>query len=286
MHHIAINAQIMTVTPDMAKEWLADRWPEQRAIRGGHVARLLHDMENGNWKIGPDAILRVKGKLANGQHRLEALVRYGKPLRFLVMDSNDDELYKIIDAGMRRLVADGLIGIKYAAKISTIARWILAYEAGIIQPHTKTSGDTTRVSGSNFKSKYLYSQVELINYCTDNSATLSESAEFIDGLYRQSALLRWSIGGALYCMATARGEQAKVKEFLTQLFLGGTTDSAASDLRNRLIMIKGSKAKFSGAYVFAITVKAYKSYLNGTRPNRLTWSKDEDFPTLDAVAKK
>lgn len=277
--HIVINCQIMSVTPAMAVEWLSDRWGEQRTVRGGHVQKLLHDMQSGNFKVSPDAILRIKGKLANGQHRLEALVLYGKPVKFLVMESNDEELYKVIDDGMRRTTGDALIGMKFAQRIPSVARLVLAYEANSVKRYALSAADHHRV-GSGFKSKFVYTKSELIDYCQANSSVLSDAAELVDPLYAKSALLRWSIAGALYCIATSRGEQSKVKQFLTEVFIGGADETAAIDLRNRLIQIKGSKSKNTSAYVFAITIKSYNSFLKGTRPGSLRWAKDEGFPEL------
>lgn len=276
----------MSVTPEMAAEWLADRWGEQRAVRGGHVSRLLHDMQAGNFKISPDAILRIKGRLANGQHRLEAVVQYGKPVKFLVMESNDEELYKVIDQVMKRTVGDCLIGVKFAQRIPSMAKLVLAYEANAVKRYAQSAADHSRTGASGLHSKLAYTQSELIDYCNANSSVLSEAAEFVEPLYSKAALLRWSIAGALYCIAMARGEQAQVRQFLTIVFSGGAVDNAANDLRNRLIQIKGvTKLKTTGAYIFAITIKAYRSYLQGTRTTFLKWSKDEEFPQLTPLKK-
>lgn len=276
----------MEVTPQMAAEWLADRWGEQRTVRGGHVSKLLHDMQAGNFRISPDAILRIKGKLANGQHRLEAVVQYGKPVKFLVMESNDEELYKVIDQVMKRTTGDSLVGIKFAQRIPSIARLVLAYEASAVKRYGESSADHARTSGSGFKSKWAYTQSELIEYCQANMSLLADAADFVDPLYSKASLLRWSIAGALYFIATARGEQTQVKQFLTTVFSGGAVDNAANDLRNRLIQIKGvTKVKTTGAYIFAITIKAYRSYLQGTRTTFLKWSKDEEFPQLTPLKK-
>lgn len=283
---IHITAAIVLVTPEMAEQWLGNRWGEQRAVRGGHVNRLLHDMDAGNFKIGPDAILIIKGKLANGQHRLEALVRHGKPLRFLVMESNDEELYKIIDDGMKRTAGDALIGMKYSQRIPSVARLVLAYESQALKRYAQSSADHGRRSGSGFKSKFVYTKSELIDYCNANSGILSEVGDFVDPLYAKSALLRWSIAGALYCLASNRGEQGRVKEFLTQVFTGGAEGTAAIELRNRLIQIKGSKKHNTSSYVFAITIKAYRSYLQGTTPGILKWAADEEFPQLPPIKTK
>lgn len=270
------TAEVRKITPEIATEWLADRWGEQRTVRVAHVGRLAADMEAGRFKISPDAILRIKGKLANGQHRLTAVVQSGKPQSFLVMESNDEELYKVIDAGLRRSVSDGLIGVPFATAIPSIARWVQAYEAKFTAQSAKCGSKAVASANEN---KYV-SQAELIDYCLGNQTILSEAAGFVNPLYSQTKLLPLSIGASIYALSAARnGHLEKAKLFLQQVYMEGG-NSAAGDLRNRLIANRGSKSKLQAGYVFGITIKAFKSFYQGTRPGVLKWAKDEPMPTL------
>lgn len=273
---INVTTEVRRITPEIAAEWLADRWGEQRSVRHAHVNRLASDMDAGRFKISPDAILRIKNKLANGQHRLSAVVQSGKAQSFLVMESNDEELYKIIDAGLKRSVSDGLIGIQHARFIPAIARWVQSYETRNLTPGARSGSEASVVSGSS----NWPTQCELIDYCVGNQEILCEAAGFVNPLYVQTRLLPHSIGGAVYVLAAARnGHLEKAKVFLQQVYLeGGNT--AAGDLRNRLIANRGSTSRLKKGYIFGITIKAFKSYSNGTRPGVLKWAKDEGFPSL------
>jgi len=271
---INVSAEITKITPETATEWLVEKWGEQRVVRKGHIDRLAADMESGRFKISPDAILRIKGKLANGQHRLSAVIQSGKPQHFLVMESNDEELYKVIDAGLRRTVSDGLIGVHFAKSVPSIARWVQGYESGFI----KTSGRTASEAGRN--GSHNPTQSELIDYCLSNQDILVEAASFTNPLYSQTKLLPLSIGAAVYVIAVTRtGQSDKVKAFLEQVYVDGGNTSAG-DLRNRLIANHGARAKLQKGYVFGITIKALKSYLNGTRPGVLKWTSDEGLPVI------
>lgn len=266
------QAQIMKITPDIATDWLADKWGEQRGIRDGHVNRLALDMEAGRFVVSPDAILRVKGKLANGQHRLSAVVKTGKAQSFLVMESNDEQLYKVIDAGLKRTVGDALIGAPYHAVLPSIARWVQMYYAKMIMQSSRGASDMAN--------GVQPTQRMLIEFCQEHQALLSEAATFVNPFYAKTKLMPQSIGGAIYVLASIHtGNVDKAKAFIEQVYDGGPSNSA-SDLRNRLISNKGSKAKVTLGYIFGITVKAFKSFCNGTRPAVLKWSKDEEFPTL------
>lgn len=264
-------AEVLKITPETATEWLSDRWGEQRGVRIGHVNRLAADMEAGRFKVSPDAILRIKGKLANGQHRLTAVVQSGKPQTFLVLESNDEELYKVIDAGLRRTVSDGLIGIMHSKSIPSISRWVKAYENKTLRPSHRTGHDSSDHAKP--------TQIELIDYCIGNREILVEAASFVNPMYEKVSLLPLSIGGAVYTIAASRGLSEKARAFLHQVYIDGG-NSAAGDLRNRLILNRGSKARLNLGYIFGITIKAFKSFCNGSRPGVLKWAKDEEFPTI------
>jgi len=267
------SAEIIRITPEMAVEWLAERWGEQRTLRNAHVNRLASDMEAGRFRLSPDAILRIGGKIANGQHRLSAVVQSGKSQWFLVMESDDEDLYKVIDAGLRRTVQDGLFGMPYAKAIPSIARWVQAYENKTLKSGSRNGSEATAFG------KLFPTQCEMIDYCKSNQESLTSAACFVNPLYEKTRLLPMSMGGAIYVISDLRGCVEKAKSFLQLVYLeGGNT--AAGDLRNRLIANCGGKSKLHHGYVFGITIKAFKSFCTGTRPGVLKWAKDEPFPTI------
>lgn len=271
------SVEVMKVTPELASEWLADMWGEQRNIRQRHVARLASDMEAGRFRLSPDAILRVKGKLANGQHRLKAVIESGKPQQFLVLESNDDELYKVVDAGLKRVVGDALLGMPYSRNVASIAGWVRAYDAGYARKTSRTPSESSAPGDSQYPT-----QTEMIEYCQENAAILTEAAAFVFGMYSKTRILSLSIAGAVYVIASqaSAAALASAKDFLTQVYLGGDTSSAASDLRNRLISNMGSRSKLKSGYIFGITLKSFKSFRQGTRPGVLKWAQDEGYPKI------
>jgi len=273
---VNISAGIEKITPEIATEWLQNVWEEQRVIRPGHVKRLVADMIAGRFHIAPDCILRVKGSVMNGQHRLRAVVESGKAQQFVVMESNDEELYKVIDAGLKRTLADGLKGHQYAGKIPSVARWVRAYESG----HFSRSAEHPSHADLN-PGDIAPTQIEQINYCRDNEERLSAAVAFVSPLYMETKLLALSIGSAIHAIAAAgtNGKSEKAKDFLKQVYVDGG-NTAAGDLRNRLISNKGAKARLPNGYIFGITLKSFQSFCNGTRATRLRWDKTEEMPQI------
>jgi hypothetical protein len=270
-----IGVSIETITPQKATDWLRTRFEAQRPVRLSHIQRLAADMAANRFKIGPDAILRVKGRLANGQHRLEAVVLSDKPQTFIVMESDDDELYKIIDAGLRRTVSDGLVGLPYAKTIPSIARWVQAYEKESLWAGCRTGAMAASRNGRDVRS----TQIETIDYCIEYQHQLTEAASFVNPMYEETRLLPLSIGGALYVIGENAGKGDLVREFLRQLYVAGE-HPVVNQLRNRLISNRGLKTQLRQGYVFGITLKALKAFCSGTAVGTLKWINGEAFPKL------
>jgi hypothetical protein len=95
-------------------------------------------MERGTFRPDNGDSIRIdtNGDILDGQHRLAAIVRVGKPVNVLVASGVDRETFATIDVGKRRNVND-IIGIDMrqhgvnAPKGSTAsARLLLEYESG------------------------------------------------------------------------------------------------------------------------------------------------------------
>jgi hypothetical protein len=269
---------VMLVGPATASTWLADKWGEQRAVRAGHVTRLADDMTKGRFRLSPDAILRVKGKLANGQHRLEAVVKSQMPQHFLVMESDDEQLYKVLDAGVRRTLGDSLIGLSYSTSLPSAAQWVLGYKAGSGFTAARDA-NSLRIQGFKNARTTNDSRWEVIDFCERNSNALAEAIAYATNLYGKSRLLSVSIGAALYYLAAEIDKRAEAADFLKQVY-ENAENTAAMDLRSRLILNKGATAKLPQGMVFALALRAFRSFLNGTRPGKLTWERGEPFPRI------
>src|SRR5262249_3066572 len=133
----------------------------QRHLREGHVIRLATEMEQGNFRLSPDCILIVKGKLANGQHRLHAVILCGKAMPFIVMRSNDEDLYKVLDCGIARTAADALVHTANATTVAAVANLVLQYD---IQALT--------LSGANRDKANRITRSHVVDYVEEHSERL------------------------------------------------------------------------------------------------------------------
>jgi hypothetical protein len=126
------TSQIVYITPEIA-ESLLQRNEMNRNVKPQHVATYAQQMREGKFLSLNGQTISVtgtltNGRLADGQHRLLALIEAGVTLPFLVVTNLDSEVISTIDIGAKRSVGDlfdmnGIVhGRGLSACISTYAR--------------------------------------------------------------------------------------------------------------------------------------------------------------------
>lgn len=101
-----MKAEVKTVTPEMAKEYLKLN-TSNRTLRTSKVRAYARDMLNGTWQLtGQGITISKDGVLLDGQHRLEAIVLANKPIDMLVVTEADNTY--MYDCGLKRSYGDHL----------------------------------------------------------------------------------------------------------------------------------------------------------------------------------
>lgn len=101
------TAEIMEITPALAQNWLDESRFDNRRLDERMVARLSKEIKSGHWKMDGNAIRFDTGNdILDGQHRLFAIIRAGKPVKSLVIRGLDPEAKDTIDTGKQRTLAD------------------------------------------------------------------------------------------------------------------------------------------------------------------------------------
>lgn len=251
---------ITDVTPEMAEAWLGKNHDRNRKLRKGKVSEYEADMRAGRWVLSDQAItFNTKGKLINGQHRLQALIRCGKTARFLVLYNCPDRSLLVIDGGMKRSTNDrfGMAGKEYPAGCGATVRRIFmgmnSFAGGSISDwqvdefmaeHGRAVANVHRITG---KHKVTYASVR-----------------------------------AVLTLARIRGtSEERLDRFCDVLNTGlmRTGESAAVLLRNFLLKSK-SAASGSGTArqeLYALTQAALKAFLAGMTIKKLEPAKEDLF---------
>lgn len=100
-----MKAEVIVVTPEMAKEFLKVNTCN-RTIKKSIVRMYARDMKDGLWKLGGQGIsISRSGRLLDGQHRLNAVIVADVPVTMLVCTDVEDDNVNF-DNGKSRSITD------------------------------------------------------------------------------------------------------------------------------------------------------------------------------------
>lgn len=122
------HAEIVDVTPDIARAWL-DKNEQNRKVNRSRVVTYARDMAAKTWGMTGDAIrFDVKGRLIDGQHRLLACIEADVPFRSFVIYGLSPSAQDLIDTGLGRSLANMLQvqGIPNAIIVAGMLRLVIA----------------------------------------------------------------------------------------------------------------------------------------------------------------
>jgi hypothetical protein len=133
-----VAAYVVWVTPDVAATWVKRRHPEkQRDIRESRIKRWLTAMNAGKWIEDSEPIcFDLHGNLVQGQHRLLAIIKHGKPIKMLVLLGLTEKAIEGMDRGDGRSKADrghasGALEKDENAKWASIAATLVKIDMGL-----------------------------------------------------------------------------------------------------------------------------------------------------------
>lgn len=97
-----LEQEEIELTPALAKLFYDER-ARNRVIVRTHVNRLAAAMQRGEWKVTHQGLAFNKdGKLLDGQHRCQAVIKSGVTIRILVTWNVPDEAMDVMDTGVTR----------------------------------------------------------------------------------------------------------------------------------------------------------------------------------------
>lgn len=250
-----INAAVELVTPEQAKQILADSRANFRKIDHHRVALYASDMASGNWDLNGESIKFSGSDLIDGQHRLQAIVKAGVTVPMLVVRGVESSA-RSIDRGRPRTVAQWLahVGIKNAREIASISRMTILYNAG-------------RWCECNIESERIPDR-EIHEFAIANNERLQVAARLA---YRCKGILPNTVlGSVIYCGCVGIDAETHelptwfVKSIATGKNLTGT--EAAYHLRSRLLGQKQS-SQLSRSMLRGLATIAWNKTVRGETCN-------------------
>lgn len=122
--------EIVVVTPDLAREWLACN-SRNRNVRKVRVHSFAHDMTEGRWQMTAEPIkFGIDGTLLDGQHRLMAVEQANVPVSMVVARGLAAESQDVMDTGSKRQASDQLkiSGYSNASQLAAAAKWAILFD--------------------------------------------------------------------------------------------------------------------------------------------------------------
>ena len=266
-----LKVSIKKISPLDAKRILENN-KLNRKLNQRWVAFYYRQMVNGDWLSTGDSIkFSSKGELRDGQHRLHALVKYGKPLDFVVVENVSDEAFNVIDTGKSRSAGDALAihGLTNPLRLAAAARYILLFKAGY---YSSDSGAGKKADASNLR---------VIEFVKANQQELSEIVSYCHGVYQKFRFMPESLLSASYWLFSQKS-QSMCNDFFEKYTTGInlTEKNPVRLLRDRLVRDSANKTKLTGREKMMLFIMAWNHCRTNSKPSSLVLTKNQKFPSI------
>lgn len=261
-----VSVTLKTITPELAQQFLC-KTVRNRKITQGVVDFYVNQMRSGQWRLTGDSIkFSVDDVLMDGQHRLKAIIAYGKPIDIFVTEGLEPETFDVLDTGKSRTAGDllSVFGVEKANNIAAIVRFIVHFKRGKF-----SQGYHKRDSVTN------HDILEFVN----KHPGLNEVLNFVHLVYRDFRFVPVSILGGLYFLF-AEKNQSKADQFFTQYRTGLDLQKGSPVylLRDKLLRDQTNKTKFTQRQKVALFIVAWNNFIQGKELSKLILS--EEFPKI------
>lgn len=125
---------IETITPEKAERYLARNFSDNRKSTDATIMRYANQMKNNEWYLSTDAIaITEEGELVNGQHRLQAVVKSGVAVDFVIFKNYPRKNVRCLDIGKKRMMHERITieGVPMSVnECSIIRNCFTSYKSG------------------------------------------------------------------------------------------------------------------------------------------------------------
>lgn len=120
-----MHTVVELVTPELARRFLEGN-AVNRKLRQSWISQLVNVIKRGEWKVTHQGLaISPVGRLLDGQHRLNAIIKADKPVHMMVTYDVPESVYDVLDSGARRKTSDALgLPTGVVAAASELARMV------------------------------------------------------------------------------------------------------------------------------------------------------------------
>lgn len=268
-----VSITIERIYPETAKQMLRHN-VGNRKFKSRHNVALA--IQNDEWSLnGATIVFAEDGRLLDGQHRLQACLKTGKPIDSVVVRGVETQSQVSMDSGAKRSVSDFLRmrGYGNVGVVSGIGYALLRAD---------TYGLDSAVSNNDVSRQFTTMQVlEFIEKAyPDRIEPVKAWASSLNKKYRG---YRTSIIAAVLDAIRDVADDDDVRGFVDQLRGTSVATGSVAVLQRRLYAnaLKDGKS-LSQRYLAAITIKAWNDYAVGDSHEILSFrgggANPESFP--------
>ena len=245
---LGITSQLMWVTPEIAAEWVESGKLAkiQRSLKKLHLDALCDDHLAGRFMLNCETIIfDWDGNCCQGQHRIQMVIRTGRPALFMVIRGVSPDVYPTFDNTAKRSKADALKSrnISNAANVGAAATLLERYARGIIG-----------------KGNIVQSPIAAAEFVVNQHPGLEQSATATGVFHKEFP----AASAFTMCHYVLQSVDARAcDDFFNRLHTGANLeeDSPILKLRMRLYRNKGMRAD----EVIQLIFKAWNYWRNGRR---------------------
>jgi len=260
------TVSIQKVTPTLAKAWL-ERNKRNRTVNQRRVLFYLDQMQKDQWQFSGDTIrFDWNDDLLDGQHRLLALIQYGEPIEFIIVEGLDPETVVVIDTGKTRSAGDAvsMLGVSYAATMAATVKTIIMFRNG------RYSDKEAAIKG--------VSNTEIVGFIKKHQG-LEDMIAHVIGLQHQFRFVAGSTLCALYFILESK--HAATTEKFFQKFATGIDLSEKSPiraLRDKLMRDPKNQSNLTPRDKMALFIHAWNAHRRGRELENVRVRGDYVFP--------
>lgn len=240
-------ALLIYITPELASQFL-DLNEHNRNKRWDEIDASARDIEDDGWDVNGETVKFDRdGKLLDGQHRLNAIIKAKKTIRTFVVFGLAPEVQDTVDTGLKRTIGDqlALAGNYNGVVLGSLTRWAIQWNKG------------TRLKGAAIKPTHR----EIKSFLRDNPI-LRDAVEFAVGARRDYRSIQVSVWGMSWWLFTGTHGSTEAEQFLNNVIKGADIGEGhpAYELRERLRRAKDAQQRLNRFEQIALMITAWNAW--------------------------
>lgn len=266
--------RIECITPERAKDILEHHNHNNRNISKKHVEALAAAMSSGEWSYNTIPIMfSATGELANGQHRLSAIVKSGQSQIMLVSYGLTEKDVRTIDQESKCRSLSDILKMEGVANYINVAAVLIRY-----------CGFVCNITDNDYvKSKVT--PYEMLNIYYDHEEDFKEIINYAWLCYNVNRIVTVSEIGSIYAYLklNLKHDDKQIEGFFDRLCRVTSTDCAYLNyLRNLLLseLNKVQAKRMKGELKRALICKAWNYWITGKKACKVFIRRDEGNITL------